>query len=103
MIEIRQIEIAKGNVLGLKVELPNDSLLMLLGKKGYLACGYLDVKDVEGIGHVVATVSGVSDFNEMIKANVKEVSKNAYKVGVRKGMLGQKALEIMERQNETKG
>lgn len=98
MVEVSQIETARGNALGLEVKLPNDSLLLILGKKGYLACGYLDVKDVEGIDHVVATVSGVSNFDEMLKAKVKKISKKAYEIGVRRGMPGEKALEIMEGQ-----
>ena len=68
-------------------------VLMIRGKKGLLGCGYLSVATADKTGDAVAIVSGVKNYDDMLKANVKAVSAAAVALGVAAGMTGKEALE----------
>ena len=68
-------------------------VLMIRGKKGLLGCGYLSVATADKIGDAVAIVSGVKNYDDMLKAEVKAVSAAAAALGVAAGMTGKEALE----------
>lgn len=69
-------------------------VLMIRGKKGLLGCGYLSVATADKTGDAVAIVSGVKNYDDMLKAEVKAVSAAAAALGVAAGMTGKEALEI---------
>ena len=71
----------------------NSVVLMIRGKKGLLGCGYLSVATADKTGDAVAIVSGVKNYDDMLKANVKAVSAAAAALGVAAGMTGKEALE----------
>ena len=91
MIETRQIN----GCLGLKVRMPNANLLLILGEKGYVMCGYLNLEAADRMGDAAAIVSGVSTFSDVLKAEVKSCTKKAMELGVKEGMSGAQALEIL--------
>ncbi|MFK7783767.1 MAG: DUF1805 domain-containing protein, partial [Crocinitomicaceae bacterium] len=62
---------------------------------GMLACAYLNIETFNKTGEACAIVSGVSDFDDMRKATIKEVSVEAAKLGVEVGESGQSALDKM--------
>ena len=68
-------------------------VLMIRGKKGLLGCGYLSVATADKTGDAVAIVSGVKNYDDMLKAEVKAVSAAAAALGVAAGMTGKEALE----------
>ena len=68
-------------------------VLMIRGKKGLLGCGYLSVATADKTGDAVAIVSGVKNYDDMLKAEVKAVSAAATALGVAAGMTGKEALE----------
>ncbi len=69
-------------------------LLIIKGSKGFLACGYINVETCNKTGEACAMVTGVKTHDDMLEAEVKAVSHEAEKLGVRVGMKGQEALEI---------
>ncbi len=95
MVEISRIETGKGKALGIKLKLPNDVFLIILANKGYLACGYLDVKDVEGINHIAATFTNVRTFDDMLEAKVKMLTNAAANLGVTEEMSGREVLTML--------
>ena len=70
-------------------------LLIITVPKGILACGYLNIETFNTTGEACAIVSGVSDFDDMRKALVKDVSLEAAKLGVEIGETGESALKKM--------
>ena len=58
-------------------------------------CGYFSIEGMDKIGEVGATVAGVATPASMLDARLTGVSKAAFQLGVRVGMLGRDALEIM--------
>ena len=82
--------------MGVKVRLPNANLLILIGDKGYIMCGYLNLEAAEAKGEAAAVVSGVSTFSDMLKGEVKAATSKAKELGVKQGMSGESALEILK-------
>ena len=69
-------------------------LLIIKGSRGFLGCGYIDVETCNMTGEACGIVIGVKTHDEMLSAEVKMVSAEAEKLGVRVGMKGEEALEI---------
>lgn len=68
-------------------------LLVLRGSRGLLACGYLNVETFNKTGEAGAIVTGVNDFEDMLRAKVAAVSNAASSAGVTPGMTGLEAIE----------
>ena len=68
-------------------------LLVVSGSKGVLACGYVNPATCEALGEAAALVRGVDDFEDMLTAQIVEVTTAAAELGVRVGMSGKDALE----------
>ena len=75
----------------IQLELP---LLIIKGSKGFLGCGYINVETCNKTGEACGIVTGVKTHEAMLSAEIKAVSIEAEKLGVRIGMTGAKALEI---------
>ena len=69
-------------------------LLVIKGSKGFLGCGYINVETCDKTGEACGIVAGVKTHDVMLSAEVKAVSIEADKLGVRVGMKGEEALEI---------
>ena len=68
-------------------------LLIVKGSLGFLGCGYINVDSC--IDEACAIVSGVNTHDDMLKASVKAVSKDATKLSVKVGMTGAEAMELL--------
>jgi uncharacterized protein YunC (DUF1805 family) len=68
-------------------------LLILRGKRGLLACGYLNVETFNKTGEIAAIVTGVKDFDAMLTAKVAKVSSAAEAAGIAVGMTGSDVVE----------
>lgn len=68
-------------------------LLVIQGQHGMLGCGYFNLATADKLGHALAIVSGVSCYDDMLKAEVKGVSAAAEELGVTVGMSGADALK----------
>ena len=69
-------------------------LLVVSGSKGCLSCGYLNVDSFDRNGDAGAIVRGVDTFDDMLIAQVQQVSKLASELGVHVGMSGRETLEL---------
>ena len=70
-------------------------LLIVKGRSGFLACGYINTDTCNDTGEACAIVSGVDTHDDMLKALVKAVSKDATELGIKVGMTGEEAIELM--------
>jgi len=93
LIYIEKIKIDDKTVLGLKVELPDSPpLLLMVGEKGFIMCGYLNVEVAERLQVAAAMVSGVKSFQDVLEAEIKAVTSKARELGISLGMKGREAL-----------
>lgn len=69
--------------------------LLVKGSKGFLACGYINVETCNKTQEACAIVTGVSTHDDMLKAEVKFASEKAVILGIKPGMTGEQALELL--------
>jgi uncharacterized protein YunC (DUF1805 family) len=96
MIGVASVKAGEKTCLGVRVDLPDSPpLLLILGEKGFVMCGFLNVEAAEKVGAAAAMVSGVKTFEDVLNVEVKAVTSKARSLGVEAGMKGADALERM--------
>ena len=100
MINISNVVNNNVNNVGLSITLPSGenhpSMLMIMCKKGYVMCGYLNMQASDKFEDVAVIISGNS-FEDLLNAPVKAVSKKAEAMGIAVGMLGKDAVDILNK------
>ena len=71
---------------------PAPFLLIRAADKSFLACGFLDIAAADNLSSCAAKIRGVKTFDDMLKAEIVAVTKEAEKKGIRIGMTGKDAL-----------
>jgi uncharacterized protein YunC (DUF1805 family) len=96
MIEVTPIKIDDKTATGLKVDLPESPapLIMIIGSKGLVCCGFINMDAAERLGITVAMVSGVKTFDDILNAEVKAATTKAQTLGVKVGVNGKDALQL---------
>jgi uncharacterized protein YunC (DUF1805 family) len=93
---MRSVEVESiGSATGVHVKLQNADLLLILGGRGYIMCGYLNMETAEKKGDAAVMVTGVSSFEEMLSAKVASVSSFGKELGIKEGMTGREALSFL--------
>ncbi|MFQ6064731.1 MAG: YunC family protein [Candidatus Bathyarchaeia archaeon] len=96
MIRINPIEIDDKTALGVKVDLPDSPpLLLVIGERGFVMCGFLNMDAAEKLSVAAAMVSGVKTFEDVLEAEVRGVTSRAKKKGIKLGMTGEEALKLL--------
>lgn len=92
-IKVCRVEVGKKTATGIEVQLPEAPMVLVLGKKGYLMCGYLNLEAADKFKAVCAIVRGVQNVQEILSKPVVSSSLRARRLGVRPGMKGISALK----------
>lgn len=96
LIKVGQLGVDGKTALGLKVDLPDSPpLVAVIGKKGFVMCGFLNVDVANRLGVMAAKVSGVKTFDDVLEAEIKEVTSKAEMNGITKGMKGREAVKLL--------
>ena len=100
MINIKSIKLKKGCAIGVEINYPKTRLLSIMVPGiGYIMCGVLNIEALDGLHGereiIAARITGVRNFSDLLNSEIKELTKEAYKIGIRCGMTGEKALEKM--------
>ncbi len=91
-----QLKIGDKIVTGLSVDLPDSPpLVMIIGKTGFVMCGFLNIEAAEKLNVAAAMVSGVKSFEDVLKAVVKAATTKAKMKGIIAGMKGEDALKLL--------
>lgn len=85
-MKTQTILLEKGEVTGHYINLGKAALLVIQAKKGYVMCGYLNMNAANKYGDIAGKVTGVKTFDDMLNAEVVEVSENAKLAGLKQGM-----------------
>lgn len=86
MDKATQIKLDKGQATGFLIELGTAPLILIKAKKGYVMCGYLNMNAANKLGDIAGRVTGVKSFDDVLNADIVEVSENAKKIGLKEGM-----------------
>jgi len=96
MINISTIKVDAKSCTGLRADLPDSPpLLLIIGEKGFVMCGFLNIESAEKLGVAAAVVSGVKTFDDVLNGQVKSATAKAKNLGVEVGMKGIDALRHM--------
>lgn len=68
------------------------NMLVLVGSKGYIMCGYLNQEAAAKFGDTACVIGG-SSFEELLANPVKAVTPEAEALGIRIGMTGAEVCE----------
>jgi len=94
MIDVTPLEIEEKTAVGLRVELPNSPpLLLIIGRTGFVGCGFINIEAAEKLNVAGATVSGVKSFDDVLNAVIKAATSKAQAQGVTAGMKGKDAIK----------
>ena len=93
MIEIRQLKVDDKAIVGLKVDLPDSPpLVAIIGERGFVMCGFLNMEAAEKLDVAAAMVSGVRTVDEVLEAKVKAVTSKARNLGIKSGLKGREVV-----------
>lgn len=96
MIEVSPISIEDKIAVGMRVQLPDSPpLVMIIGKKGLVACGFINIDAAEKFDVVAAMISGVRSFDDMLKGEVRAATSKAQSLGIKVGMHGKEAVRLL--------
>lgn len=80
---------------GYEINLTHANLVLVAAKKGFLCCGYLDLNSAEKLSDAAGVVRGVKTVEDLLKAKIVGLTPAAEGLGIKIGMSGQEALELM--------
>jgi uncharacterized protein YunC (DUF1805 family) len=89
------IGLDKGEATGFLIELGTAPLILIKAKKGYVMCGYLNMSAANKLGDIAGRVTGVKNFEDVLNADVVEVSDNAKKIGLKEGIKAREFLNAL--------
>ncbi|OGS01965.1 MAG: hypothetical protein A3G41_01920 [Elusimicrobia bacterium RIFCSPLOWO2_12_FULL_59_9] len=92
-MRIRNISVGGKAFQGVEISLPEAPLVLALGRRGYLMCGYLNLEAADKFRGTCAVVRGVSSVEDILRGKVSAVSRRAKRLGVRVGMRGAQAIK----------
>ena len=85
---------------GLEVSWQGGQFVMIIADRGLVSCGVIDKEVMEKFGFAVAIARGTPEkplvtTDDLLAANIADVTQKAAAYGVKVGMKGQEALEII--------
>lgn len=92
---VEKIELDNGSAMGLSFYMQKAPLLVIKADRGFVMCGYLDLEAAASLGDVAVKVKGVSTFDDVLRAYVAGATPEAANLGIKIGMTGKEALELM--------
>ncbi|MBR2642397.1 MAG: DUF1805 domain-containing protein [Lentisphaeria bacterium] len=93
---MEKLDIEGLDLTGYTIPTLNASLLVIRAPKGMLGCGYINTAVADKLNDAAAIVSGVKNYDDMLKATVHTVSAAAAILGITVGMTGLEALKKMQ-------
>lgn len=98
MIKTEILNVNGNDVQGVLINAPggegHPNMIILVCKKGYIMCGYLNQEAAANFGDAACVISG-SSFDEILTNPVKVVLPKAERLGVKIGMIGAEVCDIL--------
>ncbi|MFH0858272.1 MAG: DUF1805 domain-containing protein [Candidatus Omnitrophota bacterium] len=94
-IEYRKIKCGRKLIEAFCIKLMSKNLILLLGSKGYIMCGYLNMRSADKFKDPAVRITGVSTINESLKADAGSLSREAKRLGIYEGQPIKEVLKII--------
>jgi len=85
VVKNKKIKVGDRSVEALLFELSDKNLIVLRGSRGYIMCGYLNLKVAENFKDVAVKITGVSTIEGALGAVVHSCTSRARGLGIHKG------------------
>lgn len=100
MRKLKEIIVKGIKYEGIEIPLPKTTLLIIKGSKGFIMCGALNVEVYNSPqmlerNVLCASVRGVKSFDDMLNANIYDLTKGLKALGAYKGMRVDEALAFI--------
>mgnify|MGYP000939248187 CR=1 FL=1 len=95
MLIRKKIPLGKASIEAVVLPLLSKNLIVLKGSKGYIMCGYLNLRAAEKFKEAAIKVTGVSTIDDTLKTTVHSCSSAAKRLGVYKGQPVKDALRLI--------
>ncbi len=95
MARNKKIKAKRKFIEALLVPLLSKNLILLRGSKGYVMCGYLNLRVAEKFKDAAVKIVGVKTIKDALSAKVHSCTSAAKKLGIRKGQLVKDVLKII--------
>jgi uncharacterized protein YunC (DUF1805 family) len=94
MIDVTPLKIEDKTAVGLRVDLPDSPpLVLIIGRTGFVGCGFINIEAAEKLNVSAATVSGVKSFDDVLNAEIRAATSKAPVQGIKLGMKGKDAVK----------
>lgn len=94
-MEHKKIKIGRKYIEAISLNLQSKNFILLKGSRGYVMCGYLNLKTAEKFKDTAVKITGISSIKEALKASVHSLSRPAGKLGIYKGQPVKEVLKII--------
>jgi len=91
----KRIKIGKKHIEAVTIKLLSKNLILLRGSRGYVMCGYLNLRVAEKFKDVAIKIVGVKSIKDALNAKVHSCTSSAKKMGIRKGQSVKEALKVI--------
>lgn len=95
MIKYRKIKAGKKTIEAVWMKLQSKNFILLRGSRGYVMCGYLNMKAAEKFKDTAVKVTGVLSIDGALAASVHSCSNSARRLGIYKGQPIKEVLKII--------
>lgn len=95
MLKHKRIKIGKAYIEAIWVKLFSKNFILLKGSRGYVMCGYLNLKVAEKFKDAAVKVAGVSTIEDALNGSVHSCTSVARKLSIYKGQPIKEALKII--------
>ncbi len=95
MIKREKIKIGGKYIEAFLISLQSKNLILLKGSRGYVMCGYLNLKAAERFKDAAIKITGIPTIKEALKTSVHSCTSSARKLGINKGQPIKEVLKII--------
>jgi len=81
---VKKLKIGKKSLKTLCCKLGKKNLVVIKGEKGYVMCGYLNMKAANTFGDVAVKITGVASIDDALNARAYSVARAARSLGIRR-------------------
>ncbi|MBM3247843.1 MAG: DUF1805 domain-containing protein [Candidatus Omnitrophica bacterium] len=93
MFTQRNIKLKNKDISGIEVNLHNANFVLAVAPKGYICCGYLNLETAQKLDDIACVVTGVKTIEDLLKADIVNMTHQAQALGIKRGMNAQEVLE----------
>jgi len=95
MLRYKKIKVGRKYIEAISIRLLSKNLILLKGRKGYIMCGYLNLKAAEKFKDVAVKIVGVATIEEALKVSIQSCTSSAKRLGISKGQPVKEILGII--------